>query len=62
MIKEIDQFQLEQHFSEVSEEVIKTNMPIIIKRKTEGEVVILSLKGFKAIESVFESINEEPTD
>ena len=53
-MKELSDTQFRQKFTFTLDEVSKNNYPVIINRESSQPVVILSLKAYRAIESLIE--------
>ena len=58
-MKELSDTQFRQKFTFTLDEVSKNNAPVIINREYSQPVVILSLKAYRAIESLIE-VMEDP--
>lgn len=58
-MKELSDTQFRQKFTFTLDEVSKNNSPVIINRESSQPVVILSLKAYRAIESLIE-VMEDP--
>ena len=58
-MKELSDTQFRQKFTLTLDEVIINNAPVIINRESSQPVVILSLKAYRAIESLIE-VMEDP--
>lgn len=57
-MKELSGTQFRQKFTATLDEVSKNNAPVIINRESSEPVVILSLKAYRAIESLIEVMDD----
>ena len=54
----ISSAQFRRKLSSIINKVGNTNVPITITRKNNQPIVLLSLKGYQAIEKIFEAIED----
>ena len=57
MTKEIEILDFKSDFLTIIQEISKTHIPMVIKSNDKPLAVLLSYKGFKTIEAVFERLD-----